>query len=363
MSIEVGLWRLSAGRAAAVAEAAMPSERLLEDVLAQNISILDSELFVLGRQFLTPNGKRLDLLAIAGDGSLTVIELKRGRTEREVVTQALDYGSYVQTLTRDSLLEMYAVKHPGRDLDVDFTAYFGTELRDDLAGEHKLLIVATGLDAETERIVNYLSGFNVPINAVFFRYFDDGNGGLLARTWLRDPDDVDATSSTSSGNKRDYGPWNRTDYYVSFESTTDRDWEDARRLGFVSAGGGRWYTKTLHNLQPGNRVFVRAPGKGYIGVGRVLEPAQWVENVTVLGPDGQPVPLLEAELSATTMNHHPGDPDLGETVVRVEWIKTVPIEEAYSETGLFGNQNSACKLRDEVTIEKVSERFGVPPLE
>ena len=115
VSVEVGLWRLRDGRALAVAEGIMPSEQMLEDVLEQDISILDSDLFVIGRQFLTPNGKRLDLLAIAGDGSLTVIELKRGRTEREVVIQALDYGSYVQTLTRDKLLAMYASKNPGRE--------------------------------------------------------------------------------------------------------------------------------------------------------------------------------------------------------------------------------------------------------
>lgn len=340
----------------------MPSEQLLEDVLEHDISILDSDLFVLGRQFLTPNGKRLDLLAIAGDGSLTVIELKRGRTEREVVTQVLDYGSYVQTLTRDKLLAMYASKNPGRDLEVDFTAYFGTELPEEI-GEHKLLIVAASMDAETERIVKYLSGFNVPINAVFFRFFKDGDGGLLARTWLRDPDDVDATTSGASSGKRDYGPWNKTDYYVSFASDDHRDWEDARRLGFVSAGWGRWYTKTLHNLKIGHRVFVRSPGKGYIGVGRVIEPARLVEDVTVPGANGEPIPLLEANLNATAMDHHPGDPEMGETVVRVEWLTTVSIADAYSESGLFGNQNSACKLSDAVTIEKVSQHFGVPALE
>ncbi|RKQ90872.1 hypothetical protein C8N24_0687 [Solirubrobacter pauli] len=337
----------------------MPSERLLEDVLAADISILDSGLLVLGRQFITPNGKRLDLLAVAGDGSLTVIELKRGQTEREVVVQALDYGSYVQTLTRDDLLEMYESQHPGRNLDIDFTDYFGTDLPEEV-GEHKLLIVAASMDAETERIVNYLAGFNVPINAVFFRYFDDGDDGLLARTWLRDPEDIDATTSKSSARKRNYGPWNGTDYYVSFASDEHRDWEDARRLGFVSAGWGRWYTKTLHNLEPGHRVFVRAPGQGYIGVGVVTQPARLVEDVQVPGPDGVLTPLLDADLNAPAMHHHPGDHDKGETVVRVNWYSTVPISQAYSESGLFGNQNSACKLSDATTIEKVCKHFNVP---
>jgi hypothetical protein len=30
------------------------------------------------------------------------------------------------------------------------------------------------------------------------------------------------------------------------------------------------------------------------------------------------------------------------------------------QAGLFGNQNGACKLRDAITIGKVSRHFGVP---
>ena len=38
----------------------------------------------------------------------------------------------------------------------------------------------------TERIVTYLTGFNVPVNVVFFRYFRDGDREHLARNWLLD---------------------------------------------------------------------------------------------------------------------------------------------------------------------------------
>jgi len=42
--------------------------------------------------------------------------------------------------------------------------------------------------------------------------------------------------------------------------------EDARQYGFVSAGGGACFTRTLRQLQPGYRVFVCVPKKGYVGV-------------------------------------------------------------------------------------------------
>ena len=36
-------------------------------------------------------------------------------------------------------------------------------------------------------------------------------------------------------------------FYVSFLPSSDRDWADAKRLGFVSAGGGRCSASTVRN--------------------------------------------------------------------------------------------------------------------
>ena len=48
---------------------------------------------LIGRQVRTSFGGIIDLLAIAPDGSLVLIELKRDKTPREIVAQALDYAS------------------------------------------------------------------------------------------------------------------------------------------------------------------------------------------------------------------------------------------------------------------------------
>ncbi|HEY3406632.1 MAG TPA: hypothetical protein VGK53_00510 [Propionicimonas sp.] len=63
-------------------------------------TILGERLLAIGRQVHTPYGKIIDLLAIDADGNLHVLELKRDMTPRDVVAQALDYGSWVRWLQR-----------------------------------------------------------------------------------------------------------------------------------------------------------------------------------------------------------------------------------------------------------------------
>lgn len=41
------------------------------------------------------------------------------------------------------------------------------------------------------------------------------------------------------------------------------------QYGFISAGGGTWFTNTLKLLKPGGRIWVKVPGAGFVGVGRV----------------------------------------------------------------------------------------------
>ena len=131
----------------------------------------------------TPHGKLIDLLAIDAEGNLHVLELKRDKTPRDVVAQVLDYGSWVTTLTREQVIDL-ASGHLGVPFEAAFEDVFGAAPPDELNAELELTIVATDLDASSERIVTYLRGFGVPINAVFFSYLEDDDRRYLARSWL-----------------------------------------------------------------------------------------------------------------------------------------------------------------------------------
>src|SRR5271157_3225996 len=94
MPIRHAIWRV-APKPDPLAESSLAKEQLLEDMIVAAPPILSDEWMLIGRQEDTGYGGRIDLLAIAPDGSLVLIELKRDRTPREVVAQALDYASWV----------------------------------------------------------------------------------------------------------------------------------------------------------------------------------------------------------------------------------------------------------------------------
>jgi RecB family endonuclease NucS len=100
LPIEFGIWRID-GQVVQVPSEPLSNESRLEDILEKDISILGLDvLLVLGRQVPTAFGKRIDLLAIDSQSTLYAIELKRDKTPRDVVAQALDYGSWVARLSR-----------------------------------------------------------------------------------------------------------------------------------------------------------------------------------------------------------------------------------------------------------------------
>ena len=55
----------------------------------------------------------------------------------------------------------------------------------------------------------------------------------------------------------------------------------------------------------------------------------------------------------------PASDDVAEWIVPVRWSTAVPAEQAYWERGMFANQNSACKLRQEFTLERLAGHFAV----
>lgn len=334
----------------------METERLLEDMIVAAPEILSDEWMLIGQQEDTGFGGRIDLLGIAPDGSLVLIELKRDKTPREIVAQALDYATWVEKLQAADIASIYRrfKKDNDASLVTDFKNRFNADLDETtLNTSHQIVLVAASLDASTERIVGYLSARGLPINVLCFQVFQSGDDKLLSRAWLLDPAMVQPSLPEPSGTPSE--PWNG-EFYASFGHGESRNWDEAVKYGFFCAGGGTWYSKTLRQLKLGNRIWVRVPQVGYVGVGRVTGYVQPASEFTVDG-----TPILDLVHQGTYHKEYVDDPDHCEYFVPIQWLEIRSPNDAVQETGLFGLQHSICRPTSSkwiTTIERLKEKFS-----
>lgn len=354
MAVQHGIWKIGSTPQALPA-LRMDSEALLEEQIAADISILNAQWLLIGRQVYTDFGKYIDLLAIDSTGSIIVIELKKHRTPRDVVAQAIDYAAWVENLPSEDVARIYAeyaekYALPERTLDGAFRSRYGSLLiEEDVNSSHKMVVVAAELDASTERIISYLNGkAGVAVNAVFFSVFEDGGNKYLSRAWMIDPVETEEHAANIGANKS----WNG-EFYASFGASPDgRSWEDAAEHNFISAGGGRWYSKTLFGLKPGDRVWVNIPGTGYVGVAEVAGRAVLADEFVT--PD--------VRLQGRYKRAEEYGEDDAEYFVPVTWLYKVPKTQAVNEVGLFGNQNSVARPRTpkwDHTVQRLSTLWGI----
>ena len=335
------------------------SEQELEDTLCENIQLLDSNWLVIGQQIITANGKRLDLLCIDRGGSLIVLELKKDLTPREVTAQVIEYASYVSEMGFEELAQAYlkfAEKHPGvpDSLDKAFLQKFGTELDESsIDKKPKMVIVAANMDDGTEHIIRYLrQAYNVDINILFFQVFLHGNDRIMSRVWFEENMELEAKPEYNAN-------WNQ-EYYISFGEDQGRKWEDARKYGFISAGGGKWYTQTLKMLRAGDRIWVNIPHTGYVGVGIVQAEVQQASDAA-WEIDGNLTEMKALALNGSYF-YSEEDAEHAEFVVPVKWIKTLPEKSAVREVGFFGNQNTVCRPTTEkwnYTVKRLKELWSI----
>ena len=350
------------------------NEKELEHILAEHIEILDADWLLIGRQVRTVAGKFIDLLCMDHDGDLIVVELKKDLTPREVTAQAIDYASCMADLTLDQLAELYLQFSGGTvTLNDAYKSKYGADLDEESINKNvKMVIVAAKMDDSTERIIRYLRDkYEVDINIMFFSVVLCGSKRLISRAWFEE--DVEEQRPAPKSIRK----WNQ-EYYVSFGSGT-RCWSDARKYGFISAGGGTWYSNTLKLLSPGDRIWVNIPHTGYVGVGIVKSETKQAKDTlftvgivksetkqakdTLFTVDGKQVGFSELQMQGEYL-YSLDEPENAEYVVQVDWIKTVPESQAVKEVGFFGNQNSVCRPRDQkwvYTVERLKKVWAIEP--
>lgn len=186
---EINIWaRGDDGTVTAVPRIAQVDyENNLEETLIAYPEMLAPGLTLVARQLPTGGGP-LDLLGVGADGRLIVFELKRGRLARDVVTQAIDYASWLDSISFDDLARRISEHSPEGEIEdiADFESWYAdrfSESDDELANLRptRVVLVGLGLDSATERMARWLNAAGVDISAITFAGFEHGGETLLAR--------------------------------------------------------------------------------------------------------------------------------------------------------------------------------------
>ncbi|MBU9711573.1 hypothetical protein [Evansella tamaricis] len=218
MSINMNLWKVNGAELTELGKAKLNSEERLERWIEVDSSILGLDILVIGKQVSTTYGGRIDLLAMDMDGNLIILELKKDKTPRDVVSQALDYASWVRDLTYNDI-EKIATKYLNCPIRERFSNRFQSAFPEEVNNHHSIIIVASELDASSERIVQYLSSeYKININCIFFEFFQDRDNEYLGRSWLMDPEEVTERSLTNKT-----APWTGL-YFVNVGDGEYRSW-------------------------------------------------------------------------------------------------------------------------------------------
>lgn len=152
-------------------------EATLEDWLEQNSNgiLEDSGVLVIGRQVRTSLDGVIDLLGVDRQGDLVIIELKRDKTPRETIAQALEYASFIEGLDYDGLEGICRsyLKDETLNLTRMHRDHFNLESDDAITfnRDQRMVIVGQRISPEIKQSALFLGSKGVRVTCVEFTYF------------------------------------------------------------------------------------------------------------------------------------------------------------------------------------------------
>ena len=142
----------------------------------------DGPLLIIGRQVPTDLGKSIDLLGVDREGNVVVVELKRDRTPRDVVAQALDYAAFAAKLDAAALegilLGEYRPDEP-LALAEYHREYFDQSEAGAFNKDQRIVIVGQQVTPEIRQTALFLGSKGVQVTCVEFTFFQAAGGGRL----------------------------------------------------------------------------------------------------------------------------------------------------------------------------------------
>jgi hypothetical protein len=284
--------------------------------------------------------------------------------------QAIRYAAMVSTMTFEQATSTLSAYLAGRERDddpesllLDFLGW--TEPDEEAFGQEvRIILVAADFSKEITTSVLWLNQHGLDIRCVRLRPYKLAEQVVLEVEQIipiREAAEYQVRvqrkeeRERTARRQRQVDPWSGY-LYVNVGQGPNRNWEDCRKYGFLSAGQGAKYSGPLRQLKPGDQVFAYQPRRGYVGYGVITAPARMAKEFM---PPGHDQPLFQLPLQQPGIMANAEDPEKCEWVVAVDWKQTVPLAKAKTFKGVFANQNIVCKLSHSTTLEFLRRSFGL----
>ena len=160
-------------------------ESVLEDWLESNPDgiLEDEQVLIIGRQVQTDLGGYIDLLGVDREGNVVVVELKRDRTPRDVVAQALEYAAFASQIDVDALegiLRVYQNEESPSLADYH-RRHFGVDESEAVSfnKDQRIVIIGQRVTPGIRQIAEFLGSKGIHVTCVEFTFFQATGGDRL----------------------------------------------------------------------------------------------------------------------------------------------------------------------------------------
>jgi len=155
-------------------------EEQIEDFIEEHPEILEDNMFIIGRQVQTSDGAKIDLMGMDKDGDLVIVELKKDKTPREVVSQILEYAVWAENIQYEQLNEISMKKHIKNHTSLmkKFENDFNS-IPEFFNENQRLYIVSELIDEKTENVTRYLKTRGIDISCIELNFHENVDEKLV----------------------------------------------------------------------------------------------------------------------------------------------------------------------------------------
>lgn len=143
----------------------------------------DGRILIIGREVETDLGGFVDLLGLDRRGNVVVVELKRDRTPRDTIAQALEYAAYAERLDAAALEQILQAYERDESLSLADQHRNCFELEDAEAvafnKDQRVVIVGQDVTPAVRQTAAFLGSKGVRVTCVEFTFFQTGQGRRL----------------------------------------------------------------------------------------------------------------------------------------------------------------------------------------